>query len=168
MVAGLAVLLAGSSATRSAPDTSSTLPATASPQVADIPSKGKNTGEGTLTPAAAALLSRLAQRTTDPTAAGELFASHSWYVAPPPPPPPPPAAPIAPTAPPLPYGFVGSYAPQGTDAVYFLVRGDRVYDVKPGDTLDGTYSFDRVENGKLVFTYKPLNIRQTLATGGGP
>ncbi len=52
--------------------------------------------------------------------------------------------------------------------MYFLVRDDRVYDAKPGDTLDGTYSFDRVENGQLVFTYKPLNIQQTLAAGGSP
>lgn len=75
---------------------------------------------------------------------------------------------MAPTAPAFPYAFVGSYAPQGADAVYFLVRDDRVYDAKPGDTLDGTYSFDRVENGQLVFTYKPLNIQQTLAAGGSP
>jgi hypothetical protein len=42
----------------------------------------------------------------------DLFASHSWYVAPPPPPPP--AAPVVPTAPPLPYTFLGSYVKSGT------------------------------------------------------
>jgi protein involved in polysaccharide export with SLBB domain len=73
-----------------------------------------------------------------------------------------------PTAPPLPYTFVGSYAEGNKDTVYFLTRDDRVYDVKPGDTLDQIYSVDAVENGQLIFTYKPLNIRQTLSVGGGP
>jgi hypothetical protein len=121
----------------------------------------------TLTPAAAALLTRLAHRTADASAANELFASHSWYVPPPAPPPPPPSAPAEPAAPPLPFTFVGSFAPQGGEAVYFLSIGDRVYDVKPGDTVDEVYSFDAVENGTLIFTYKPLSIRQTLAVGGG-
>ena len=72
------------------------------------------------------------------------------------------------TAPPLPYSFVGSYAPKGGDEVFFFVRGDRIYDVKPGATLDGVYSFDGVEGGQLVFTYKPMNVRQNLALGGSP
>lgn len=100
----------------------------------------------------------------------DLFAGHSWYVAPPPPPPapPPPAVePPPPTAPPLPYTFMGSYAQQGAAVVYFLVKADRVYDVKVGDTLDDTYSIDAVNNGTMSITYKPLNIQQTLAVGGG-
>lgn len=107
------------------------------------------------------------QRTADASNADALFAPKSWYVAPPPAPPPPPAAPVAPTAPPLPYTFLGSYTERGQDTVYFLSSGDRVYDVRPGDTLDQTYSVDAVENGALVFTYKPLSTRQTLAIGGG-
>ncbi|MGH8263796.1 MAG: secretion system X translation initiation factor, partial [Steroidobacteraceae bacterium] len=91
----------------------------------------------------------------------------SWYVPPPPPPPAPVEAPAAPAAPPLPYVFVGSYTEGDNATVYFLTRGDRVYDVKPGDTLDQIYSVDGVADGALLFTYKPLNIRQTLAIGGG-
>jgi hypothetical protein len=47
------------------------------------------------------------------------------------------------------------------------VKADRVYDVKVGDTLDDTYSVDAVSNGTMALTYKPLNIQQTLAVGGG-
>ncbi len=141
-------------------------PATTRPAVATLSTTNKYAGVSTLTPAAAALLMKLAHRTTDPAAANHLFASKSWYVAPPPPPPAPPAPAAAPTAPPFPYAFVGSYAPQGGNAVYFLVKNDRIYDVHPGDTLDGVYSFDGVENGQLRFTYKPLMILQTLPAGG--
>ena len=108
-----------------------------------------------------------AERTVDATNAGALFAPKSWYVAPPPAPVPPPPPPVAPTAPPLPYTFMGSYTETGQDTVYFLSSGDRVYDVRVGDTLDQTYSVDSVEDGALVFTYKPLRTRQVLALGGG-
>jgi hypothetical protein len=71
----------------------------------------------------------------------------------------------APTAPPLPFTFLGSYT-DGTNAtVYFVAREDRVYDVKPGDAIDATYTVQAVENGQLVFTYKPLNERQLLPIG---
>lgn len=107
------------------------------------------------------------QRTADASNAGALFAVRSWYVAPPPAPPPPAPPPVVPTAPPLPYTFMGSYTESGQDTVYFLSSGDRVYDVHLGDTLDQTYSVDAVENGALVFTYKPLSTRQLLALGSG-
>jgi hypothetical protein len=92
-------------------------------------------------------------------------------VAPPPPPPAPevkPEPPPKPVAPPLPFTYMGSYAPNGAKPVFFLTQGDRVYDVHIGDTLDGTYSVDAFNNGALVFTYKPLNQQQQLTTGGAP
>jgi hypothetical protein len=114
------------------------------------------------------LLVRLAQRVADAKAASVLFGRHSWYV-PPPPPPPPPApvyvAPPPPSAPPLPFTAIGSYARKGDSAVYFLTRGDRVFDVRVGDTIDNTYSVDGAANGQLMLTYKPLKIPQTLAIG---
>jgi hypothetical protein len=116
-----------------------------------------------------ASLQSLAQRVADPAAAGALFATHSWYVAPPPPPPPPPAGPVEPpkpVAPPLPYQFLGTYTPDGQPPVYLLSNGDRVYDVHLGDTLDKVYSVDRINNGQLVLTYKPLNIQQQLSLTG--
>jgi len=122
-------------------------------------------------PVARSLLA-LAHRVVDPTAAGALFATHSWYVAPPPPPPvamvSEPVTPPKPVAPPLPFTYMGSYAPNGAKPVFFLTQGDRVYDVHIGDTLDGTYSVDAFNNGALVFTYKPLNQQQQLTTGGAP
>lgn len=121
----------------------------------------------------ARMLLQLAHRVVDPSASGSLFAVHSWYVAPPPPPPAPsvitaPVEPPKPVAPPLPFVYMGSYAPNGTKPVYFLTQGDRVYDVHVGDTLDNTYTVDSVTNGALVFTYKPLNQQQQLSIGGAP
>jgi len=49
--------------------------------------------------------------------------------------------------------------------VFYLTVGDRVYDVKVGDTLDNTYSVDAVQGGQLLLTYLPLKIQQTLAVG---
>jgi hypothetical protein len=92
-----------------------------------------------------------------------LFSEHSWYVPPPPPPPAKPVPPPPPTAPPLPFSFLGSYSPSGSGAVYYLVRGDQVLDVKIGDTLDGVYSVDAVQNDELQLTYLPLKQRQALS-----
>lgn len=124
---------------------------------------------GTGAQGAAQALALFAHRVADATAARSLFASHSWYVAPPPPPPPPPSASLAPpkpTAPPLPYQFMGSYKPDGGAAVVFLTRGDVVFNVHVGDTLEDTYSVDKLEGGLLYLTYKPLNIQQQLNAGG--
>jgi hypothetical protein len=106
-------------------------------------------------------------RVVKDTAAASLFSPHSWYVAPPPPPPAPVVyqPPPAPTAPPLPFAFMGSYRTQGGGAVYYLTAGDRVYDVKVGDTLDNTYSVDGVKSGQLLLTYMPLKIQQSIAVG---
>ena len=125
-------------------------------------------------PPARALLTRLTNRVAQGPAAGALFASHSWYVAPPPPPAPAVRsvpqveAPKVPTAPPLPFSYMGSYTSDGAAPVVFLTRGDRVYNVKVGDTLDNTYLVESLSNGQLVFTYKPLDIKQQLAVEGTP
>jgi hypothetical protein len=113
------------------------------------------------------LLARLAHRVAESKAIGALFHSQSWYVAPPPPPPAPVVVvvPPPPTAPPLPFSVMGSYARPGDATVYFLTRGDRVFDVHIGDTIDNTYSVDSVANGQLQLTYKPLNIQQFLPLG---
>jgi len=100
-----------------------------------------------------------------PRFAGALFAQHSWYVMPPAAPPPPPPPPPEPTAPPLPYAFVGSFAPGSDPPVYFLARGDRVIDARIGDRLDGVYQLESAAGGQLVFVYLPLNVRQNLAAG---
>jgi len=110
---------------------------------------------------------RMSDRIVKDTSAASLFSAQSWYVAPPPPPPAPVVvqAPVAPAAPPLPFAFMGSYRPDGAVATYFLTAGDRVYDVKVGDTLDNTYSVDGVKSGQMLLTYMPLKIQQSLAVG---
>jgi hypothetical protein len=72
----------------------------------------------------------------------------------------------APQAPPIPFSYIGSYSPDGSKPVYFLTQGDRVYDVRVGDTIDGLYTMDSFTNGQLVMTYKPLNKQQQLSVGG--
>ena len=123
----------------------------------------------TLNSNAAAFLTRLAHRTAESGGADALFASRSWHVAPPPPPPapppPPPAAPPPPTAPPLPFTLLGSYAAEGDQATYFLARDDRIYDVKAGDAIDADYTLIAADGANLIFNYKPLNSRQSLALG---
>lgn len=103
------------------------------------------------------------RRTAATTTEVGLFAEHSWYVAPPPPPPTPPPPPAPPSAPPLPFSFLGSYGPAEDGAVYYLVKGDQVYDVKVGDTLDGIYSVDAVQDNEMTLTYLPLKQQQALA-----
>jgi hypothetical protein len=115
----------------------------------------------------------LAHRVSNSVEAGALFATHSWYEPPPPPPSPPPSmatteslAPPLPTAPPLPFSYMGTFKPDGAPPVFFLTRGDRVYDVHVGDTLDNIYSIDGFNGSQLLLTYKPLNIQQQMAVGG--
>lgn len=110
---------------------------------------------------------RTSDRIVKDTTAASLFSPQSWYVAPPAPPPAPVVvhAPAAPTAPPLPFAFMGSYRSDGAVQTFFLTAGDRVYDVKVGDTLDNTYSVDGVKSGHLLLTYMPLKIQQSLAVG---
>ena len=115
----------------------------------------------------------LTHRVSANTSSAALFASHSWYTPPPPPPPAP--APVltaaqeaalkAPVAPPLPFAYMGTYSASGSQPVFFLTQGDRVYNVRIGDTLNDIYSVDSFTNGQLVMTYKPLQIQQQLTVG---
>lgn len=84
----------------------------------------------------------------------------------PPPPPPPPVStkPPPPQAPPLPFKYQGKLVEAGV-ATVFLVQGDRVMLARPGDTLGGLYRVETIQSGSVVFTYLPLDQRQTLATG---
>ena len=97
----------------------------------------------------------------------DLFRGHSWYTPPPPPPKRERVAPVVrkPVAPPLPYKLLGSYEELGSPTIFYLVKGDRIYDVVVGDKIDGTYSIDSVSNGQLMFTYLPLNASQGLRLG---
>ena len=99
------------------------------------------------------------------TAASHAFSAMSWYVPPPPPPPQKPLPPPPPTAPPMPFTFMGRYE-EGGARIILLVRGERIYTVSEGDVIDNTYRVERLTAGQLELTYLPLNIKQTISTGG--
>lgn len=167
-VGGVVQFLTGSVAEVSSAEPAAVAMVPAAHREAPTARHAASTSPSTLAPDAAKVLFALARRAADASRANELFAPRSWYVAPPPPLPPPPAPAADPVAPPLPYTFVGSYSDGSSATVYFITRDDRIYDVKPGDALEQAYSFDGVENGQLVFTYKPLNTRQLLPLGTSP
>ena len=101
------------------------------------------------------------------------FSPSSWYRAPPrskiqtkvsPPPPPPPYVAPVPTAPPLPYKYFGSYE-DGSKRILLLLKGEQIYPVLEGDTLDNIYLVQKVVGSKIEIVYLPLGITQTIDTG---
>ena len=86
---------------------------------------------------------------------GELFAPHS-----PAPENPAPSA-VAPAVPPNPYAVAGTLVQDGAASVY-LVKGDRVFEAKPGLELDGGYRVAAVAADHVVLIYLPLGARHTL------
>lgn len=95
----------------------------------------------------------------------DAFATKTWYVPPPPPPPVAVAPPPKPMAPPLPFSFMGRYDEPDKPTVIMLVKGDRLYTVTVGDSIDGTYRVDRVDDRVVEMIYLPLQEKQQLATG---
>ncbi len=107
------------------------------------------------------------RRPSHELARADPFAPRSWdgearaearRNAPPPPPPAPPRAP------PLPFTYLGK-AIEGDQVTAFLARGDSVYVLRAGDTVDGIYQVERLDQRVLVFKYLPLGQRQELALG---
>ena len=99
-------------------------------------------------------------------AGGNLFGAQNWTPpvaaqaaseAPPPPPPPP-------TAPPLPFTYLGKAAGEGSWEVY-LARGDKTYNVRDKDVIDGVYRVDAIAPPTMTLTYLPLNQVQQLNIG---
>lgn len=91
---------------------------------------------------------------------GELFG------APPAPPPPKaspaPAAAAAPVAPPVPYRFAGMML-KGGEVEFMVAKGDLVFPVKVGDTLDGTYRVESIGAEGIELLYLPLGTRDRIA-----
>ena len=111
-------------------------------------------------------LAALPQR--DPIGApkGQLFGPRSWAPEPPPAAKAP-AAQVAekPSAPPMPYRFGGQVVQEDGMRVV-LLKGDRVYEVREGETLDDGYRLDAIQARGLTFTYMPLGAKQELAVSG--
>lgn len=93
-----------------------------------------------------------------------VFGSQNW--APPPPPPDnrPPPPPPPPTAPPLPFTYLGKAVGEGSWEVY-LARGDKTYNVRIKDVIDGVYRVDAIAPPMMTLTYIPLNQVQQLNIG---
>jgi hypothetical protein len=91
-------------------------------------------------------------------ARGELFAA-------PPPPKAAPAAPIvaqAPVAPPLPYRFAGKVR-KGAEEEVLVTKGDIVFSIRVGDTLDGAYRVESIGPDRIELLYLPLGTREHIA-----
>lgn len=89
---------------------------------------------------------------------GELFG------APPAPPQPVAAAPSAPAvavAPPVPYRFAGRVR-KGAEEEFLLSKGDLIFPVKEGETLDGTYRVVAVKAEGIELTYLPLGTTERV------
>lgn len=89
---------------------------------------------------------------------GELFG------APPAPPQPVAAAPSAPAvavAPPVPYRFAGRVR-KGAEEEFLLSKGDLIFPVKEGETLDGTYRVVAVTAEGIELLYLPLGTTERI------
>lgn len=91
---------------------------------------------------------------------GELFGT--------PPPPPQPKAPAAaeapppPVAPPVPYRFAGRVLRGGEEEV-LVSKGEFVFPIKAGDTLDGMYKVKSIRNNRIELVYLPLGTEDRIA-----
>ena len=50
--------------------------------------------------------------------------------------------------------------------VFFLIKGDELYNVRIGEVIDGTYRVDSIAGSSLRLVYLPLDIAQLLPMGG--
>ena len=121
------------------------------PSTATVTLMASNAAESELTV-------KLSERSRSiPKSTTDLFTSSSWL-------PPPPAAPVAP---PLPFVFVGMLERGTAKPEAFIAKGDALFVVSVGDTIDTSYRIDSLTADAVVMTYLPLNTRQTLNTNTG-
>ena len=71
-----------------------------------------------------------------------------------------------PAAPALPYRIAGQVVEEDGMRVV-LAKGDRIFEVRQGETLDGGYRLEAIAPRSLTFLYVPLGITQELAVAGG-
>jgi hypothetical protein len=118
------------------------------------------------TTAAEPRFAKLPRRESIGRPAGELFLPQSW--SPPPakprsvavkPAPPPP--PEKPAAPPVPYRLVGKMVHEEQPQIV-LAKGDAVFTVREGDTLDDGYRVVGIRADHVTLVYLPLDVQHTL------
>lgn len=95
----------------------------------------------------------------------DIFAVRTWEPPPAPAAPAAPVAPPAPQAPPLPFQYLGRIVDAERGPSYLLDDGSRVLVVGVGDLIGKNYRLEKHENGKLLFRYRPMNVRQALDVG---
>lgn len=74
-----------------------------------------------------------------------------------------PPAPVAaaPVAPPVPYRFAGKVR-KGSEEEVLISKGDAVFPVKAGDTLDGMYKVESISAERIDLVYLPLGTRDRI------
>lgn len=70
-------------------------------------------------------------------------------------------APSAPRVPAMPYRYAGKAVHEGQTKVY-LAKGERVFPIRTGDTLDGAYRVQAIENTRITLLYLPLGRKETI------
>ena len=131
----------------------------AAPTSAKAPaSRASGDAEHAATPASEAKEPGIPARSTLGRIAADPFSAQSWMprrkpavVSEPP----------VPAAPPLPYRFAGQFHRESGVEVY-VARGEEIFPVKEGDTLDGQYRVDSVSATEVGFVHIPTGTRQTL------
>jgi len=119
-----------------------------SPRTASTGSSSQAAGGGGSVPLALPERSRLGELRS------QLFSSRSWQ------PPAPristaPQVPPAPTAPPMPYRYAGKLVQGGRQSV-LLAKGDMVFPINEGETLDGAYRVESIGETQVTLMYLPL------------
>ena len=71
-----------------------------------------------------------------------------------------------PIAPPFPYAYVGGMTDAGQRTAFFQ-RGDRVLVLRSGETVDGSFHIDDLNENQMTVTYLPLKEAVQLTLGGG-
>jgi hypothetical protein len=67
----------------------------------------------------------------------------------------------APKVPPMPYRYAGKSVHEGQTKVY-LAKGERVFPIRTGDTLDGAYRVQEIESTRITLLYLPLGRKETI------
>src|SRR5438309_3209147 len=131
----------------------------AAPTSAKAPASGASQGPGdSVAPASQATQPGIPARSVLGRIAADPFSAQSWLprrkpaVV---------SAPPDPVTPPLPYRFAGQFHRESGIEVY-VARGEEIYPVKAGDTLDGQYKVDSVSATEVSFIYLPSGARQTV------
>jgi len=75
-----------------------------------------------------------------------------------------PTVPARSAAPPFDYRYLGSFAHADGSRVVFLLKGDRVISARAGQTLDGNYVIDTIDETRITVRHPELDQPVVLRT----